>query len=69
MTGLMMFPPSWYHGPPDPVICCSECEDDPDHDVEACLADQAEAAAEARAERQREDEMEARWEREHEPWV
>lgn len=44
----------WYQ-PPDPVICCSECEDDPDHDVEACLADQAEAAAEARADRERDD--------------
>lgn len=54
-------PPSWYQ-PPDPVICCSLAEDDPDHDVEACLEESAEAAAEARAERAREDMLEARYE-------
>jgi hypothetical protein len=52
-------PQSWYD-PPEPVICCNDCEDDPAHDRETCLADQAEAAAEARAERTREDEMFAR---------
>lgn len=61
----MTFGPSdrWYE-PPEPKICCSLAEDDEDHDIEQCLADQAEAAAEARAERQREDMMEARYERE-----
>jgi len=39
----------WYE-PPEPVICCSLAEDEDDHDVEACLADQAEEAAERRAE-------------------
>lgn len=54
----MTFGPSdrWYE-PPEPIICCREGEDDPDHDPEACLADQAEAAAEERAERAREDAM------------
>ena len=55
--------PGWYE-PPEPKVCCSLAEDDEDHDVEACLADSAEAAAEARAERQREDMLEARYERE-----
>ena len=52
----MSFGPSdhWYE-PPDPVICCALCEDDPDHDPEACLAESAEAAAELKAERARED--------------
>jgi hypothetical protein len=56
----MSFGPSdRYYDPPDPPEpCCREGEDDPDHDQEACLADQAEAAAEAKAERQREDMME-----------
>ncbi len=53
----MSGPSDRYYDPPDPVICCSLCEDDPDHDPEACLAEQAEAAAEAKAERQREDMM------------
>ncbi len=61
----MTFGPSdRYYEPPEPKICCSECEDDPDHDVEQCLADSAEAAAEARAERQREEMLEARYARE-----
>lgn len=47
----------WYE-PPEPVICCALAEDEEGHDSEACLADQAEAAAEARAERQREDALE-----------
>lgn len=45
---------AWYE-PPEPVICCAVAEDDPEHDREACLADQAESAAEARAERLRDD--------------
>ena len=49
-------PASWYE-PPEPVLCCALAEDEPDHDTDACMADQAEAAAEARAERQREDRM------------
>ncbi len=54
----MTFGPSdRYYDPPDPVICCAECEDDPDHDVQACLAESAEAAAEAKADRMRDDEM------------
>ena len=60
MSHMFGPPDSWYE-PPEPVICCSECEDDPDHDVEACLADQAEEAAERRAEAQREREMESRY--------
>jgi hypothetical protein len=54
----------WYEPPEPPEPCCALAEDDPDHDVEQCLADGAEAAAEARAERQREDMMEARYARE-----
>ena len=52
----MSFGPSdhWYE-PPEPVICCGLCEEDPDHDSEACLAESAEAAAEEKAERARED--------------
>lgn len=51
-----MFGPSdrWYEPPEPPLPCCREGEDDPGHDAEACRADQAEAAAEVRAERQRE---------------
>ena len=41
--------------PPEPRKCC-ELFEEPDHDNEACWADQAEAAAEAKAERMREDE-------------
>lgn len=50
---------SWYQ-PKDPVECCAEWEDDPGHDSEECLAEQAEAAAEARADREYD---ESRWER------
>ena len=59
MSGDGSPPPSWYE-PREPVICCSLAEDEPDHDVEACLEASAEAAAEAKAERQREDMLEAR---------
>ena len=41
--------------PPEPIICCSECEDDPEHDVQECLDEQDEAAAEAKAEAAWED--------------
>lgn len=55
----MWNPPQSYYDPPEPPDpCCSEYEDDPDHDFEACMADQAEDAAERRAERQRELEQE-----------
>jgi hypothetical protein len=40
----------WYD-PPEPMPCCRLGEDDPDHDVQACLDESAEAAAEAKAER------------------
>ena len=53
-------PASWYE-PPEPVICCSLAEDDPDHDVQACMDEQAESAAEAKADRIRDDDREARW--------
>ena len=59
---------TWRLEPPEPVVCCSLAEDDPDHDVEQCLADGAEAAAEARAERQREDAMDEEHGR-FEPWT
>lgn len=45
-----------YRDPPEPVICCALCEDDPEHDSEACLAESAEADAERRAEEARERE-------------
>jgi hypothetical protein len=48
-------PPNWYE-PPEPVICCHLAEDDPDHDTQACLDEQAEADAERRAEAQRDRE-------------
>jgi hypothetical protein len=51
----------WYEPPEPPGPCCTEGEDDPDHDVQACLDEQAEAAAEAKAERQREDREDALW--------
>ncbi len=51
-----MPPNSWYE-PPEPVICCELAEDDPEHDSEQCMSDQAEDAAEAKAERMREDAM------------
>lgn len=59
----MTFGPSdrWYE-PPEPVICCALAEDEDGHDPEACMADQAEAAAEARAERAREDQWLRDWE-------
>lgn len=41
--------------PPEPVVCCRLAEDDPDHDTQACLAEQEEAAAEKRAEQIREN--------------
>jgi hypothetical protein len=47
---------SW-HEPPEPVICCALAEDDPYRDAVRHLADLAEDAAEARAERLREDAM------------
>lgn len=53
--------------PPDPPEpCCALAEDDPDHDVQACLAEQAEAAAEAKADRQRDEEAVYG---PHEPWA
>ena len=54
-----MFGPSdsYYDPPEPPQPCCTLGEDDPEHDVAQCFADQAEAAAEDRAERQREEEM------------
>lgn len=54
-----MFGPSdrYYDAPEPPLPCCTEGEDNPDHDVWACLAEQAEDAAEAKAERVREDRM------------
>jgi hypothetical protein len=50
----------WYE-PPEPVLCCHLAEDDPEHDTQACLAEQAEADAERRAERTREERMEREW--------
>jgi hypothetical protein len=46
----------WYD-PPEPMPCCRLGEDDPDHDVQACLDESAEAAAEAKAEHMRENAM------------
>ena len=43
--------------PPEPVVCCAEGEDDPDHDHEQCMADQQEAVAEREAEQARENEI------------
>ncbi len=42
-------PQSWYEPPEPPEPCCAEGEDEPEHDTVACMAEQAEAAAEARA--------------------
>jgi hypothetical protein len=53
-------PASWYE-PPEPVICCALAEDEEGHDSEACMAESAEAAAEAKAERQREEAMLRDW--------
>ena len=49
-------PDSWYD-PPEPKLCCALAEDDPDHDVEACLAESAEADAERRWEQARDREF------------
>lgn len=51
----MTFGPSdRYYDPPDPPEpCCTLAEDDPDHDVQACMADQA--AAEAKADTRRDE--------------
>jgi hypothetical protein len=58
----MTFGPSdsWYQ-PPEPIICCHLAEDDPEHDSEACMAEQAEYAAEVRADRERDREREETW--------
>ena len=58
----MTFGPSdRYYDPPEPPgPCCRLGEDDDDHDVQACLDEQAEAAAEEKAERMREAEKD--WE-------
>jgi hypothetical protein len=53
-------PDSWYD-PPEWIPCCADGEDDEDHDVEQCLADQAEEAAERKAEAMREREMDEHW--------
>ncbi len=47
-----------------PLPCCALGEDDPDHDVQACMDTQAEDNANAEAERQREQEMHDLYERE-----
>jgi hypothetical protein len=62
----MSFGPSdRYYDPPDPPPpCCAAGEDDENHDVQACMDEQAEDAAEAKAERLREDRMEARYQEE-----
>jgi hypothetical protein len=57
---LWRFGPA-YRDPADPIICCHLAEDDPDHDAQACLDEQAEAAAEAKAEQRREEEMFRDW--------
>ena len=54
-------PSDRYYDPPDPPEPCCSLAEDEDHDVQACRADQAEAAAEAKAERQREDAMDRDW--------
>ncbi len=61
----MTFGPSdRYYDPPEPPLpCCSLGEDDPDHDVQACMDTQAEDNANAEAERQREQEMHDLYER------
>ena len=51
--------------PPEAPDCGCDESDDPNHDSEACLADQREAALEAKAEQQREDDF---WERERRGW-
>jgi hypothetical protein len=54
---MTIFGPSdrYYDPPEPPEPCCFLGEDDPDHDIQACLAEQAEAAAEDRADRARHD--------------
>jgi len=56
----MRMPDSWYN-PPEPAECCPDWgshewlrEDDPNHDSDACIAEQAEADAERRADEDRE---------------
>jgi len=61
-------PDSYYDPPEPPDPCCSEYEDDPDHDWEDCMATQAEDAAEAKAERIREDMMDAEYFNDREEW-
>ena len=56
----MTFGPSdrWYEPPDvDDRPCCAAGEDDPNYDRQQCLDDQAEDAAEAKAERDREARM------------
>lgn len=54
-------PSDRYYDPPDPPgPCCREGEDDPDHDAQACLDEQAEAAAEDRADRMRDEDRDDR---------
>lgn len=60
MTDFRGPPASWYDPPEPPLPCCRAYEDGDagdDHDPEACIAEQAEAAAEARAERMRDEAM------------
>jgi hypothetical protein len=66
----MTFGPSdrWYDPPEPPGPCCALGEDDPDHDVQQCLDDQAEDAAEAKAERQREDAKDEAYFRDRGEW-
>lgn len=56
----MRFGPSdrWYEPPEPREPCCSRAEDEDDHDVQACLDEQAEAAAELKYEALRERERE-----------
>lgn len=50
MTRVLGPSDSWYDPPEPPLPCCAEAEDgDPDHDSEACLAEQAEARAATRS--------------------
>lgn len=48
-------PSSHYYEPPEPRVCCPLYFDDEEHDVVACFAEQAEEAAERRAEWLREE--------------
>lgn len=49
--------PDSYYDPPEPQLCCEKAEDEEDHDWQGCLADQANDAAEDKAEQQREAQM------------